>query len=232
MTDSLKNVPINKNGHFNPPLKSPEYLLNLQLAAQKLAQSCSLEGPGFSLIMMTDLETVKDPLSVIKALPSGSAVLFRDYFAYKRILIAKELCSISKQQKHPFIVAGDISLARQVRADGLHLPSHLIAKKGYWQDFNGFISAACHTIGEVRQACDNGVDFILLSPLFPTASHKGEPSLGPRQFSALAAASNVPVFALGGIGPQTLNRLSEISGKNIAGFAAISAFKGPTSPTR
>ena len=44
---------------------------------------------------------------------------------------------------------------------------------------------------------------MLISPVFPTRSHPGAPVLGPVRFRLLAARSQVPVIALGGM---TLHR--------------------------
>jgi 8-oxo-dGTP diphosphatase len=45
------------------------------------------------------------------------------------------------------------------------------------------------------------VDFALLGPVLPTASHPGQPTLGWDGFADLLADAGMPVFALGGMRP-------------------------------
>ena len=50
-----------------------------------------------------------------------------------------------------------------------------------------------------------GLDFAVLGPVLPTASHPGAPTLGWERFSALAAGCSIPVYALGGLKPADLS---------------------------
>jgi len=49
---------------------------------------------------------------------------------------------------------------------------------------------------------------VLLSPVFPTRSHPGQPTLGPVRFRLLAARAGLPVIALGGMNRATARRLA------------------------
>ena len=61
-------------------------------------------------------------------------------------------------------------------------------------------------------------DLVLLSPLFPTASHPGAPALGPLRWQAAARRlGGVPVVALGGVAAGTAARVP----RRAAGVAAI-----------
>ncbi|MBV8703931.1 MAG: thiamine phosphate synthase [Acetobacteraceae bacterium] len=57
---------------------------------------------------------------------------------------------------------------------------------------------SAHSTGP-GDAATAGVNFVFLSPAFPTASHPGGAALGAARWSRLAARSAAPVAALGGI---------------------------------
>ena len=59
-------------------------------------------------------------------------------------------------------------------------------------------------------------DFALLSPVLPSASHPGEPGLSWETFALWAAASPIPVYALGGQNMDTLNNALGHGGHGIA----------------
>ncbi len=113
----------------------------------------------------------------------------------------------------------------QHQADGLHLNSERLMAcdkrpiaKYKW------LSASVHNETELTQANRIEVDFIMLSPVLPTQSHPGAPSLGWDRFYALTEKSRSPVFALGGMDSSLLAFARE---KGAQGIAAITAFWKP-----
>jgi thiamine-phosphate pyrophosphorylase len=60
-------------------------------------------------------------------------------------------------------------------------------------------------------------DCLFLSPLFPTQSHPGAPTLGPLRWAGFASRLPGPCIALGGISPARLGRVP----RRAAGVAAI-----------
>ena len=64
---------------------------------------------------------------------------------------------------------------------------------------DGLWLAAAHDAAELAIANRHGADGVFLSPVFPTRSHPGAPTLGKAAFLGLAASSDAPVIALGGM---------------------------------
>ncbi|MFZ3261681.1 MAG: thiamine phosphate synthase, partial [Thiobacillus sp.] len=64
----------------------------------------------------------------------------------------------------------------------------------------GWVGVSCHDTAELAHAAAIEADFALLSPVLPTLTHPGAATLGWDAFSALAAASPIPVYGLGGLG--------------------------------
>lgn len=173
----------------------------------------------FALAFFTDAARIAAPEPILRALPAGAAVIFRDYDCKRREARARRYLSIARARGVFFLVGADAALARRVGADGVHLPAHLLAR--FARPLTGLLTAACHDACDLRLARAIGADAAFLSPVFPTESHPGAEHLSPARFRALAAEARLPVLALGGV-DETNARL--LAGPNVAGFGAIGAF--------
>lgn len=182
-------------------------------------------------LLMTDAARVADPATDIARLESGDAVIVRDYGRPERAAHAHALKRLCRRRGLLLLVAGDARLARAIGADGLHLPESLVAAPGWRRSKRPgwLVTAAAHSRAAIARAFACGVDAVLVSPVFPTASHPGSRTLGLLRFARLARASRLPVYALGGISAATLRRLN---GLPIAGIAGISAVAGIRLPRR
>jgi 8-oxo-dGTP diphosphatase len=69
----------------------------------------------------------------------------------------------------------------------------------------GLAAASCHTAQEVGHAMAVGMDFVVLGPVKPTASHPGAGTLGWEGFRRIADGASIPVYALGGLRPADLH---------------------------
>ena len=81
--------------------------------------------------------------------------------------------------------------------------------------------AACHDLASMQQAQRIGCDAILLSPVQTTHTHPDAVALGWPQFEALAAAVDIPVFALGGIRRDDLMLAQQHGAYGIAGISFL-----------
>lgn len=84
------------------------------------------------------------------------------------------------------------------------------------------IGVSTHDLDEVRQAARDGASFVVFGPVFPTTSKPGHPGVGLDALREAARASTVPVFALGGVGPDNV---AEVAAAGASGVAGISAFE-------
>jgi thiamine-phosphate diphosphorylase len=128
------------------------------------------------------------------------------------------------------LVSGRPALARQVGADGVHLPEGQARPPTHLWD--GPLSVAAHDGSGLDRARRVGAAFALLSPLFPTSTHPGSHTLGPEAFGRLAAASPVPVLALGGITPENGDRALGAGAWGLACIDALLAAPDPGSEVR
>lgn len=122
----------------------------------------------------------------------------------------------------PVVINDEPDVARAVGADGVHLNSRRLREcRTRPLPATQWVGASCHDAEELRQAEAIGADFVCLSPLFPTSSHPERPALGLDRFGELARGCRLPVFALGGIGPEHLEAVTEAGGHGIAGISAF-----------
>ena len=88
-------------------------------------------------------------------------------------------------------------------ADGVHLTSRALAASAA-RPPHAWVGASVHGGDELARAGALGLDFAVLGPVLPTASHAGQPSLGWNEFERIAGRTTLPVYALGGLGIASL----------------------------
>lgn len=96
------------------------------------------------------------------------------------------------------LINGSLALVQAAGADGIHLDSSAAAKLTA-RPACEWVGVSCHDAAELAHAAAIGADFALLSPVLPTLTHPGAPTLGWEAFAALAAGSSIPVYGLGGL---------------------------------
>ncbi len=96
------------------------------------------------------------------------------------------------------LINSDIKLANEIGADGVHLNSTQLAACNSRPSLT-WCAASCHNADELQRANNLGFDFVVLSPVLPTRSHPDATHLGWQAFATIAANSAIPVFALGGL---------------------------------
>ena len=87
------------------------------------------------------------------------------------------------------------------------------------------VTVAAHSLPALIRARAAGADAALLSPVFPTESHPGAPTLGAHRFARLARAAGLPVYALGGVNVENAARLRGSGAFGIAAIAALNPDK-------
>jgi len=101
------------------------------------------------------------------------------------------------------LVNGNLQLARELGADGVHLTSAQLKETRLRPDVR-LVGASCHDADELARAQALGADFVVLGPVAPTPTHPGAAGLGWARFAALLKDCPLPVYALGGLAPADL----------------------------
>ena len=176
-----------------------------------------------TLVFMTDQARIPNPDKVCLALPRGSIVILRDYDFSGRKALALTLKKICKKQGLRLLIAGDFDLAKKVKADGVHLPEHMLFEYFTYGQLKNFplITAACHNRKSLHRAMTIGVDAAIVSPVFKTNSHVGVAGIGVHVFSRLINRCGLSVVALGGISCRNVGQLKGLDIAAIAGIDGI-----------
>ncbi len=91
-----------------------------------------------------------------------------------------------------------------------------------------WIGKSVHNLAEAEAARTEGADYLVVGPVFATASHPGRTPLGLQRLTAIAAAvDGLPVIAIGGI---TADRVREVRKSGAYGVAAIRALWDDVEP--
>ena len=172
------------------------------------------------LLLFSDPARLPDPRDAARRLPRGAAVVARGLSPAPLAALA----ALARRRQLVLLVAGDGRAALRHRA-GFHVPDRrpaagllpfLLARRraGRWRLL---LFAAAHGRRGIARARRLRADAVVLSPVFPTASHPGAAALGPLRWAAVARRAGRPAVALGGVHGGNARRLPTWA----AGCAAI-----------
>ena len=136
-----------------------------------------------------------------------------------RAAFARAVCRRCQAVGGRVLLNGDVALARDVGADGVHLPAWQLRALDRRPDFP-LVAASCHNAIELEAAAHWALDFAVLGPVSATASHPGRVPLGWEGFSDLIAGSGLPVYALGGMARADLDHARSLGAHGIAAIRA------------
>ncbi|HYD58375.1 MAG TPA: Nudix family hydrolase [Burkholderiales bacterium] len=100
-------------------------------------------------------------------------------------------------------------------AHGIHLTASELMKARE-RPRVALAGASCHVRAELEHAMALGLDFAVVGPVLPTASHPGSTALGWEKFAKLVQPTSVPVYAIGGLRAGDLDRTLDAGGHGIA----------------
>lgn len=152
--------------------------------------------------LITDLRNDAVLEAALARLPRGSGLIFRHYHLddVQRRARFDRLRRWARARGHVVVLAGPVRMARRWGADGAYGPARLLVRGAA-----ALRLVTAHSLAELGRA--RRADAVLVSPVFPTRSHPGGSTLGLLRFHFLAARAQVPVIALGGMGPGPARRL-------------------------
>lgn len=136
--------------------------------------------------------------------------------------LAREAIALCRSHGARVLLNAEPRLAAALGADGVHLTSaRLLATTRRPLSRDHWLGASCHTRAELDHAQSLGMDFAVLSPVRVTASHPEHPPLGWRGLAALIEEVSLPVYALGGVGPEDLETAFASGAQGIAAIGAL-----------
>ena len=183
---------------------------------------------GSRLYALIDKDMFKKPAAALakKLAESGVDIIqLRDKSSSKTGIL-KEACSISQALKNTraiFIVNDHPGIAKLSGSDGLHIGQSDIALKEARGILgkNRLIGVSCSNLKEALEAQRSGADYIAIGPLFKTPTKAGCDPIGLKGIKDLSQKIKVPVFAIGNINRDNLEKVTSCGIKRIALCRAI-----------
>ena len=125
------------------------------------------------------------------------------------------------------LLNADIPLAHEL-GTGLHLRASQLAALTERPPLaeGALLAASCHTAADLEHAARLGCDFVVLGAVKPTATHPGEPGIGWEAFAALRESVSLPVYAIGGLGPEDMDDARRQGAQGVAGIRALWGGRG------
>ncbi|MCO8162114.1 Nudix family hydrolase [Pseudomonas sp. 21LCFQ010] len=205
---------------------APRQLADYEFPAANAPIVAAARLPSEYLITPEGLENGELLRGMQKAIAQGAKLLQlrapRGYDpAYRDLAVdAVGLCAGKAQLmlKGPLEWLGDFPSA------GWHLTAEQLRKyasRGRPFPVERWLAASCHNAEELSLATQMGVDFVTLSPVQPTQTHPEAQPLGWEQATQLIAGFGKPVFLLGGVGPQQVQRAWDSGAQGVAGIRAF-----------
>lgn len=187
--------------------------------------------------IMGSNNTTADPLKVIEQAIKGGATLFQFREKGTGALVGEDMVGLAarvknlcRQYKVPFIINDDVELALQLDADGVHIGQEDASAKAVREKIGDkMMGVSAHNIDEVRQAMDDGADYVGVGPIYPTDTKKDTRAvmgLGLiKQIRELML--DIPVVGIGGITIKNTPPVIQAGADGVSMISAISMAKDP-----
>ncbi|CAN5127098.1 thiamine phosphate synthase [soil metagenome] len=185
------------------------------------------QAPGRTLppmLFLTDPARTAEPWRTAQTLPAGAGVVYRAFGASDAVVVARRLRAITADRGVRLLIGLDATLAESIGADGVHLPERAFALATTLRSAHPdwLLTGAVHS-QDAANAAPADLDALILSPVFPAGGVSAEkPVLGVEAFAAVVRTTRHPIYALGGISADTVERLV---GTGACGFAAVDAIQ-------
>jgi len=185
-------------------------------------ETTSRESPEFQDILLQIKAAVAAEIDLVQIREKrlGARVLFE---------LAERAVEITRESGTRILVNDRADIAAGAGAHGVHLTTRsldvAVIRNSFEKRF--LIGASTHSWEEAHQAYEQGADFVVLGPIFPTRSKEQfGPSLGLEKLSDVCGKlGDFPVLALGGISESTAQQCFAAGASGVAG---ISLFSEPT----
>lgn len=153
------------------------------------------------------------------------------------VQVAKRMRAITRGGSTRFIVNDDVSVAREVDADGVHLGQTdlpLAEARRLWpSDTPKFFGLSTHDEVQAEAALSQSPDYIGVGPVYATPTKRiADPVLGVARAASIVERSQLTSVAIGGIDAQRLAELLRMKIRNFAVVRYVCQHPKPVEPIR
>lgn len=184
------------------------------------------ETPACQLYLISPLDVGGDfPSRLANALDAGPVAAFqfrvKGVDEHEAARLAEPLQRICAERDVAFIVNDSISLAKRIKADGVHLGQSdgTVEEARDRLGREAQIGVTCHASRHLAmEAGEEGADYVAFGAFFPTTTKETEHRAEPDVLAWWSALFEIPCVAIGGITPDNCDALIEAG----ADFLAVS----------
>ncbi len=194
-----------------------------------------------TLYLVTDprLGAPRPLLDTVAAAVSGGVTLvqLRDPDAPTRQLVdtARALVALLRPLGVPLIVNDRVDVALAADADGVHVGQSdmLTADARALIGPDRILGLSITDASEMRPADLAPVDYIGVGPIYLQATKpNAAPPIGPEGLAAIRAMTQLPIVAIGGVGPANAERLIRAGADGLSVVSALMAASDPAGAAR
>jgi len=191
------------------------------------------------LYLITDRKATANQRSIVdvigealSAIPNGAAIVQmreKDLEGKDALSLAKQLREVTRKFACPLLINDRIDIALAADADGVQLPQDSFDVQTARQLLgpDQLIGCSTHSPTEAQAAANAGADFVVYGPIWSTPSKQTfGPPLGPESLP-LAAKARSPIFAIGGVTPQTAPTARNSGAYGVAAIRTVVAAADP-----
>jgi thiamine-phosphate pyrophosphorylase len=168
----------------------------------------------FDKLLVTVKKALRGGVDLLQLIPGEGSEILR---------LAEDLLSLTEQYDVPFLINGNLQLAKEVGADGLHLDKYDVTPSEVKQ----VLGKQCiigYTLGDnlekLKWAETVGADYVSFCSVFPTSSATQCDIVPIETIRAAKVQTTLPIFAAGGI---NLNNAERVLKAGVNGIAVTSA---------
>lgn len=137
------------------------------------------------------------------------------------LALARELRQVCTHYTVPLIINDDVDIALQVQADGVHVGQEDLSarqiRRMAGRDL--IVGVTAKTVEQALLAQAQGADYLGSGAVFGSATKPNAKPMSMERLQAICRAVEIPVVAIGGIGPENVALLR---GSGVRGAAVVS----------
>jgi thiamine-phosphate pyrophosphorylase len=164
--------------------------------------------------------------TIAEAAAGGTAMIqLREKGLDDRTLLerARRTRAATREARVLFVLNDRPDIARLAEADGVHLGQEDLPVKDARRIVgpDALIGVSTHNISQVHRAVLDGASYLGVGPTFASGTKEFEALAGVEFVRQAAAATSLPAFAIGGIGPDTVGAAVAAGARRVAAGQAV-----------
>jgi thiamine-phosphate pyrophosphorylase len=137
--------------------------------------------------------------------------------------LASEIHEITALSNTPLIINDYAEVAARVSVEGVHVgqddDSTLVARQKAGRDL--IIGKSTHSLAQAQAAQAEGADYIGFGPIFATPTKPDYEPIGLDDIRQVHLDVNIPIFCIGGINVDNLQRVIDAGAKRVVMVSAL-----------